>query len=268
MANRAEVIAGLSAPCRFKPSGMDLLTRAIMTAGMGPKGGKGGGRAASVWQPEHLKNILLGLPGLSSTDGPEAAKALQHLRPKQNYPTLGEFLVLLIMTPETDSLAGAMAATKSMEWQLAMCLDPLMAWTSWIDFKGEERRDVYLPAEVWAHQNQEWTPNVRGARRLTIIDIDVLQATRGLVTRPELPLDDLQSSSSTSPNENAAPGRAALTRIQDHGSAIPEGNTPENRREREISQPLVSRGPGSSSSRNRKDNQHGRTPHVVTELGN
>ena len=68
-------------------------------------------------------------------------------------------------------------------------------------------------------------------------------------------------------NENAALAGAAPTRIQDHDLATPAVTAPEDTREREISQASLSRGPGPSPNRHRKEPHHGRSTDTAAGPG-
>lgn len=68
-------------------------------------------------------------------------------------------------------------------------------------------------------------------------------------------------------NENGALPGAPRTRIQDHDLAIPAGHAPEFTRERERVQASLSRNPGSSSNRHRKDPHCGRTTDLAARPG-
>lgn len=244
MANRAQVVSILKGPCRCTQSQMDLETRAIMTAYLGPKGGRGGGKGASVWEPEHIKNVLLGLAGLSSKEAPNAARQLNALVAHGDGHTLGSLVTGLIAAPHSDRFAGTFAAFQHVKWQITLCLDPLMAWGSNLDLDGNEQRLVYLPPEEWAKHDTDWEPEIRGSRRLTIIDTDVFLAARELWLGPEPSYE----------NENAGLAGPASTRSNQDRRKTIRSSEADVKIERGLSQ-ASPRGPGLSTKTSWRPNR-------------
>lgn len=234
------------------------------------RSGRGGGKAAVHLNDAEIANIVLSMSSAQSGGASAAVHALRRLWPE--HPLEGD---TSFVTGFSGMIAGfAREMQRGTDptvhipdgWTLTISLDPLMAWSTMPLQDGTERQQYFVD-EANGHDQSE-QPAIR---RLTVITkAAVIAAARLCADSPE------QSAILVSPpapqgagtaNENGAPGRAPRTRIQDYGLAAPAGDTPEYKRESENAQAMLSRGPGPSPNRHRKDQHHDRTTDTAAGLG-
>ncbi len=225
------------------------------------RSGRGGGKAAVHLNDAEIANIVLSMSATQSGGASAAVYALRRLWPE--HPLEGD---PSFVTGFSGMIAGfAREMQRGTDptvhipdgWTLTISLDPLMAWSTTPLQDGTERKQYFVDEANGREQSEQ--PAIR---RLTVITkAAVIAAARLCADSPE------QSAILVSPpapqgagttNENGAPARAPRTRIQDHGLAAPAGHAPEDTQEREISQVSLSRDPGPSHKRHRKDPHHGR----------
>ncbi len=287
MATGAEAIEVVARVTGILPATVGRAARALREAGQDfwPQAAPGGGKNARHVRPHHLVNLAVALAIADPlTDAPEQSLAFRNL--VQAPASRG----LLWGTVQLDTLGGFMDglvhrlslddgfstsdrehfrhATHGMKLSLRTSRAKAVAPFALLHLAqpGDNERQIYyfspadrpvrlikdmpdaslcissrVPFELFEALGNLWA------------DTQAHEQAKACSTHADV------SQSVSTTNENGAPGRAPRTRIQDHGLAAPAGDTPEDTRERESSQVSLSRGPGPSPNRHRKDFRHGRT---------
>ncbi len=269
MAMTGLVIPEIANVSGLLPSTVDRTLRVLRLAGMVGKGKPGRGRGHGEYTPPELTNVVLALAGPQPSDAAEAVMRLRDLKNTEGN-LLGDMLEQQIAEVAANLESGRRDVIEALlPSDLSMCFDAPYASMNW-DADSANRRHM-------SFFRQRPTEHVGYVTRSTTVNRQVI------FVAGRLWLDTLrQRSSDPSPapsgqlpfpgdagttNENGAPGRAPRTRIQDRDLAIPAGDTPEYKRKSENAQALLSRGPGPSPNRHRKDLHHGRTTHAAAGPG-
>ena len=119
---------------QLHPATFDRHLGNLAAAGLLRRSGLGGGKAAVHLSSVEYANILLGLATpFPSTGGAEAAKALGRLSPEKLRAGDTTLLTSLASTIELMALQirRGEQATGDDDWELTLCLNPLMAAMSW-----------------------------------------------------------------------------------------------------------------------------------------
>jgi hypothetical protein len=182
MATNFDTIEELSRATGLKPSTLIRVTAALRTATLGddpmvPSGGRGGGKAAAHFNAWHLKNVCLALAGAKPSDGPDAVRVLDGLRRPGDPLTFGQFISGVIA--ETDD--ADFVSHEEEKWELALCLNPPIAWQSRMVGKEPQQKEQRL--DVWSTNMDMPIYGEKGIgriRRHTVITVVVLRALRAL----------------------------------------------------------------------------------------
>lgn len=267
------------------PATISGAARSLREAGLDlwPQGAPGGGKKASHARPHHLVNLALALGSCTVTPITEAPAQVLRYRDLPRKPqglgplwgavrpgTLGEYMVLLVQQlsiPGRFTLAeldhyrhpmnGLILTIRS---NRAPAVSPFALLNVTHPGGGPVEFEYF---GVDQHQPEPDGPAV--ALHVTArIPFELLELLGALWA------DTLAHEART---KNAAPGRAALPKDQDHNysndapaPAIPSGDTSEAMRKRDLSQGASKYGPDPSRNRAMKDRPHER-PHAAAGPG-
>jgi hypothetical protein len=228
--------------CRMHPATVERYFEPLRAAGIIPKSVKGGGRGGAHFGSWPLASIILSFGASTAGGAVDAVRKLAGLGPENVQE--GDADLRTILAGEIEKRARYILqghADKLLEdphqWELTLCLDPVMAWMTWTVDGSEKRRNYLEDPQLNLPQ-----PAKRGLRRLAVITVDVLNAAAHLCADTLARQQNPPTPSSTdAETENAAPARAAPTQDQ---NSIPEPDSLEHKGERYTSQALSSRGPG------------------------
>jgi hypothetical protein len=243
------------------PSTVDRMLRALRLAGMVGKGKPGRGRGHGEYTPPELTNVILAFPAPQPSDAAEAVMRLRDLKNSEGN-LLGDMLEQQITEVAANLENGRRDVIEALlPTDLSMCFDAPYASMNWDADSTNRRRMTFFrqrPNEHVGYVTRSTTVNRQVIFVAGCLWLDTLRQ-RSVVPSLALSGQAQSSGDAGTTNENGAPGRAPRTRLQDHDLAIPAGHTPEYKRKSENAQALLSRGPGPSPNRHRKDRHHGRT---------
>ncbi len=251
----------------FHEATLDKYMRDLRNADVVPSSGKGGGKAAVHLDHHHAASIILSMAAMGPGGAADAVRRLATLEWEQ--PFEGEIcglwanLAAILSTLASIVFHGdsLLEADETDNWELTVCLDPLMAWMSWTQ-DGKEVRRHFTDPQSTMPSNLHPQEMHRGVRRLTVITVSVLNVAaelcadtlahqaRQIPTPPSpsgsaVPNADLKNESAggvpTPPAPQCDPNRA-----QAHGSKTL--TSPETMEKREKSQPSPARGRVTSCS--------------------
>jgi hypothetical protein len=198
MATGPQFTEALAPVCGIHPATLDRYMRALRVDGLIPASGKGGGRVASHLDHRHAASILLALAAASPAGAAAAVHAVGRLNRERRQPGnvnlwagLAAYIVNRAAVISRDGVPRAPAGTNN--WELTICLEPVMAWMSWTD-DGAEQRDYYRDPQSELPRPADPQDVHRGVRRLTIITMPVLDVVA------ELCADTLRVQAQTPPN--------------------------------------------------------------------
>jgi Sel1 repeat len=143
MAMSGVVIPRLAAFAGILPSTMDRLIRDLRANGLAPMGKHGRGQEHGQFEASHLSHIILGFAASLPSGAAEAVKDLRPLYAEnlQGGFAAGDLAETLGGNLEDEIIRRArIILSKNSEvlqsnnerWELTLCLNPVMAWESWI----------------------------------------------------------------------------------------------------------------------------------------
>jgi hypothetical protein len=191
MAMSGVVIPRLAAFAGILPSTMDRLIRDLRANGLAPMGKHGRGQEHGQFEASHLAHVILGFAASLPSGASEAVKDLRPLYAEnlQGAFAAGDLAETLGGNLEDEIIRRAhIILSKNSEvlpsnherWELTLCLNPVMAWESWVTDNKEHRRyyrkieQINLP-----HMPHPQDFNA-GVRKLTVITTTVLNAAAEL----------------------------------------------------------------------------------------
>ncbi len=241
--------------------------RDLRHADIVPSSGKGGGKAAVHLDHHHAASIILSMSAMGPGGAADAVRRLASLDWEQPFEGgisgLWTNLAAQISTMASVVFKGGslLEPAETNNWELTVCLDPLMTWMSETQ-NGKENRRYFTSPQSTTPSSSHPQEVHRGVRRLTVITASVLNVAA------ELCADTLahqarqaspSSSSSGSAIPNAGPKNESAggvptppapqcdpNRAQKHGSETL--TSPETMEEREKPQPSPARGQVTSCS--------------------
>lgn len=184
MSTGPQFTEALAPVCGIHPATLDRYMRALRDAGLIPASGKGGGRVASHLDHHHAASILLALAAVSPAGAAAAVHAVGQLCRERRQP--GDVNLWTGLAAEIANRAATIsrdgvprAPAKTNNWELTICLDPVMAWMSWTN-DGAEQQEHYRDPQSELPRPAHPQDVHRGVRRLTIITMPVLDVAAEL----------------------------------------------------------------------------------------
>lgn len=134
MATGPQLKAVLAPELHLHPVTFDRYLANLANAGLIRRSGLGGGKAAVHLSGVEYAYVFLGLAAPSPSGAAAAAKALGRLFPES--PQAGDASLLTSLTGTIEILAmqirrGDTENADGDDWELVLCLNPLMAWMTW-----------------------------------------------------------------------------------------------------------------------------------------